>query len=264
MKRFRMILCILALLLGMPVWSAAAEAETERDVTGMMEDSLLEELELEEMQDSVDRLLGESELSVEDSLDRLMEGEDPADGTELGENIISQIRRAFREQKETWIQMLILVLAAALLSNFAALFENGQMGEMAFYMIYLLVFALLLKNFQALSGQISEMLRGLVTFMKALIPAYYLTIAAASGVSSAAMFYQAVLLAVWLVEYLLIYLILPGIHVYLLLSLVNQLSKEDFLSHMAELLKNIISWVLKTALGLIIGMQLTAKMLPPP
>ena len=57
MKRFRMILCILALLLGMPVWSAAAEAETERDVTGMMEDSLLEELELEEMQDSVDRLL---------------------------------------------------------------------------------------------------------------------------------------------------------------------------------------------------------------
>ena len=52
-----MILCILALLLGMPVWSAAAEAETERDVTGMMEDSLLEELELEEMQDSVDRLL---------------------------------------------------------------------------------------------------------------------------------------------------------------------------------------------------------------
>ena len=62
-----------------------------------------------------------------------MEGEDPADGTELGENIISQIRRAFREQKETWIQMLILVLAAALLSNFAALFENGQMGEMAFY-----------------------------------------------------------------------------------------------------------------------------------
>ena len=57
MKRFRMILCILALLLGMPVWSAAAEAETERDVTGMMEDSLLEELELEEMQDSVDGLL---------------------------------------------------------------------------------------------------------------------------------------------------------------------------------------------------------------
>ena len=263
MKRFRMILCILALLLGMPVWSAAAEAETERDVTGMMEDSLLEELELEEMQDSVDRLLGESELSVEDSLDRLMEGEDPADGTELGENVISQIRRAFREQKETWIQMLILVLAAALLSNFAALFENGQMGEMAFYMIYLLVFALLLKNFQALSGQISEMLRGLVTFMKALIPAYYLTIAAASGVSSAAMFYQAVLLAVWLVECLLIYLILPGIHVYLLLSLVNQLSKEDFLSHMAELLKNIISWVLKTALGLIIGMQLTRNLVAP-
>lgn len=253
------------LLLGaapLPV-SAETVEEEDTDVTLMMEDSLMDEMDLEEIQKSVDELLGNTDLSVQDSVDRLMAGENIVSGTDMKENVFTQIVRAFREQKETWVQLLVLVLAAALLSNFASLFENGQMGEMAFYMIYLLVFALLLKNFQTLSGQIAEMLQGLVSFMKALIPAYYLTIAAASGVSSAAMFYQVVLIAIWLVEHLLIYLILPGIHVYLLLSLVNQLSKEDFLSHMAALLKNIISWILKTALGLIIGMQLTRNLVAP-
>lgn len=238
-------------------------AGEQEDTSLILEDSLMDQMELEEVQESVDNLLGNSGLSVSESVDRLMAGEDLVSGTSLKENIFSQISGVFRSQKQTWIQLLVLVLAAALLSNFAALFENGQMGDMGFYMIYLLVFALLLKNFQTLSGQLREMLEGLVTFMKALIPAYSITIAAAAGSSSAAMFYQIVLVAIWLVENLLIHLILPGIQIYLLLSLVNQLSREDFLSHMVNLLKNIISWVLKTALGLIIGIQVTKNLVAP-
>ena len=130
-------------------------------------------------------------------------------------------------------------------------------------MVYLLVFALLLKNFQVLSSQIASALEGILGFMKALVPAYYLAIATASGASSAAMFYQIVLIAISLVENLLVYLILPGIQIYVLISLVNQLSKEDFLSHMAELLKSCISWIMKTALGLVIGMQVTRNLISP-
>ena len=259
----RAVFLFLLVILGAAVPALAAPEGEDADTSLMIEDSLMEEMDLEEIQQSVDELLEDPDLSVEDSMNRLMSGENILSGTKMRENVFSQILRAFREQKETWVRLLVLVLAAALLSNFAGLFENGQMSEMAFYMIYLLVFVLLLKNFQALSGRIGEMLQGLADFMKALIPAYYITIAAASGASSAAMFYQAVLIAVWLVEHLLIYLILPGIHVYLLLSLVNQLSKEDFLSHMASLLKNIISWILKTSLGVIIGMQLTRNLVAP-
>lgn len=238
-------------------------AGEQEDTSLVLEDSLMDQMELEEVQESVDNLLENSGLSVSGSVDRLMAGEDLVSGTALKENIFSQISGVFRSQKQTWIQLLVLVMAAALLSNFAALFENGQMGDMGFYMIYLLVFALLLKNFQTLSSQLREMLEGLVAFMKALIPAYSITIAAAAGSSSAAMFYQIVLVAIWLVENLLIHLILPGIQIYLLLSLVNQLSREDFLSNMANLLKNIITWVLKTALGLIIGIQVTKNLVAP-
>ena len=112
------------------------------------------------------------------------------------------------------------------------------------------MFALLLRNFQALSSQLSAALEGILNFMNVLVPAYYIAVATATEASSAAMFYQIVLFVITLVERLLIYLILPGIQIYVLISLVNQLSREDFLSRMAELLKTCISWVMKTALGL--------------
>ena len=255
---------LVAFLLWMSACTAGASGKEEgEDETLLLEEDLLDQMELEEIQQAVDGLLGSSGLSVEDSVDRMLNGEDPVSGTEMKKNIFSQIGGAFREQKETWMQLLVLVMAAALLANLAALFENGQMGDMGFYLIYLLVFVLLLKNFQALGGQLRDMLESLVSFMRALVPAYSITIAAASGSSSAAMFYQVVLVAIWLVENLLIHLILPGIQIYLLLSLVNQLSREDFLSHMAGLLKTAISWVLKTALGLIIGIQITKNLVAP-
>ena len=243
--------------------SAVSAGEAERDGSLILEDSLKEQMELEEIQDSVDRLLGENRLSVSGSVDRLLQGEDPVSGTELKKNLFEQLSGVFREQRETWIQLLVLVLAAAMLSGFSALFENGQLGDIGFYMIYLLVFALMLKNFQTLSGGLRELLEGLTGFMRALVPAYSIAVAAASGASSAAMFYQIVLAAIWLVENLLILLILPGIRIYLLISLINQLSREDFLSHMARLLKNAISWILKTALGLIIGIQVTKNLVAP-
>ena len=59
----------------------------------------------------------------------------------------------------------------------------------------------------------------------------------------------------WLVEWLLLTLILPGANLYVLLCMVNHLSKEDMLSKMAELLETMINWSLKTMLGAVLGLQ---------
>ena len=252
-------------LISTAVVPAAADADgnTDDGLTLEIEESLFSEMDMEEIQETVDRLLGEDEFSFSDSVARLANGEDVFSGTDFAGNALSLITEAFSGQREIWLRILVLVLAAALLSNFAALFESNQMGEMGFYMIYLLIFALLLKNFQLLSSQLSAAMEGILTFMNALVPAYYIAVATATGASSAAMFYQIVLFVITLVERLLIYLILPGIQIYVLISLVNQLSREDFLSRMADLLKTCISWVMKTALGLVIGMQITRNLISP-
>lgn len=103
----------------------------------------------------------------------------------------------------------------------------------------------------------------LTQFMKGLAPAYFVAVSAASGTLTATAFYQGVLLLVWLVEWLLLTLILPGANLYVLLCLVNHLSKEDMLSKMAELLETLISWSLKTMLGAVLGLQAVRGLVAP-
>lgn len=153
------------------------------------------------------------------------------------------------------MRILLLVLAAALFSNFAAVFENGQIGDVSFYMIYLLLFTILMNSYQSLGISLGKQLDWLTQFMKGLAPAYFVAVSAARRGIDCHAFYQGVLLLVWLVEWLLLTLILPGANLYVLLCLVNHLSKEDMLSKMAELLETLISWSLKTMLGAVLGLQ---------
>lgn len=53
------------------------------------------------------------------------------------------------------------------------------------------------------------------------------------------------------------------IHAYVLISMVNQLSKEDMLSKCAQLTKTLADWILKTALGVILGLNFVQSLILP-
>ena len=166
-------------------------------------------------------------------------------------------------EKQTFFKILFLVLVAAIFSNFAEVFENGQIGDVCFYMIYLLLFTILISAYQELGNSLEKQLRWMTEFMKGLAPAYFTAVAAASGTISAAVFYQGVLLLVWLVQWVLLTLLLPGANMYILLCLVNNLTREDMLSKMAELLETLINWGLKTMLGAVLGLQAVRGLVAP-
>lgn len=234
-----------------------------RDIASDTVDELWDKMDLETVQDAIDKLLADEDISFRGLMGELMRGEQPFSIETLKRAVFSLLDSSWSTQKKLWINLLILVLAAALFANFSSIFESGQLGEMSFFFIYLIIFALLIRNFSALSSEITETLAGIITFMKALAPAYFIAVAAASGASTATAFYQVILLGITAVEYLILYLVIPGIHVFLLLSLVNHLSKEDFLSKMAELLKNVIGWTMQAILGVLAGLQILQNLIAP-
>ena len=123
--------------------------------------------------------------------------------------------------------------------------------------------ALILKNFQSSGENLKAVITSLVAFMRILTPSYYLAAAAAGGASSAVMFYQMLLLVILAVEKLLLALVLPMIHIYLLIALVNDLSGEEILSHMTELLETCVNGLLKSSLGVLVGMQMIRNLIAP-
>ena len=160
-------------------------------------------------------------------------------------------------------ELFLLVLAGAVLGSFSSLFEGKQVRDASFYMVYLLALALILKNFQSSGENLKAVITSLVAFMRILTPSYYLAAAAAGGASSAVMFYQMLLLVILAVEKLLLALVLPMIHIYLLIALVNDLSGEEILSHMTELLETCVNGLLKSSLGVLVGMQMIRNLIAP-
>lgn len=250
--------------------SSEGAVTSPEETGGIVQDSkkqtgeaLLEDLELSQMQEAVNELLGKETFSIEEALKRVLQGE-TLFSKEFFLNLVKNfLAEHFLADRETLAQVLLLVLMAALFSNFTHVFGSSQTGEASFYVVYMLLLAILIHFFSTVSQELSESLGGFITFMKALMPSYFLAVTAASGAATAMVFYEMVLAVIYVIQVLLLKAVIPGICAYVILKLVNYLHKEDFLSKLADLLKLILEWTMKTCTAVILGMQIIQNMISP-
>ena len=67
----------------------------------------------------------------------------------------------------------------------------------------------------------------------------------------------------FLLETAMMKIMIPAVNYYLVLLILNQLSKEDYFSKLAELLELLISWGIKTVMGVVIGLQTVQCLIAP-
>lgn len=224
---------------------------------------LLEKMELDEIQDMMDELLGDRSFHLGEAIGKMITGEQPFSREMFLEILYEAVFGELERQRQNMFQLLLLVLAAAFFANFAKAFEKSQVGEISFYVIYLLLFALLMNLFGSMSSSLEENLSFLVSLMKAVAPAYYLAVAASTGITTASLFYQIVLILILMIQIAAVSLLLPCVNLYVLLEFVNHLSREEMLSRLSELLKMLVEWSLKTMLGVLVGMQVIQGLVAP-
>lgn len=224
---------------------------------------ILEELDLSRVQRMLDQMLGEESFSMKDMLDGLIKGEKVLSEDTVQEMVHSFLFSGLEKEKSLLIKILLLILLSAVLANFADVFESGQIGDICFYIVYLLLFILLMDSFSSVTRSVQQTITWMAEFMRGLAPAYFLTISIAAGSSTAAVFYEGVLILTWLIQKVILNLLFPGACLYVLISLINNLSKEEMLGKMAELLDTAVSWGLKTLLGMVVGLQVVRGLIAP-
>ena len=136
----------------------------------------------------------------------------------------------------------------------AALLEASMMVGAVLGLSLIHIF--LADSFFEAGNKLYQTILWMMEFMKVLAPAYFITVAAASGAVSAAVFYEGILILVWLLQWVLLNVLLPAADLYVLLCLVNHLSREEMLGKLSDLLAVMTSWGLKTLLGTVAGLQI--------
>ena len=159
--------------------------------------------------------------------------------------------------------MLLIALAAAVFTNFAGAFRSRQVSEISFYVLYMLLITLCLTAFRVAVEGVEERLGALTDFMQVLCPSYLMAVALASGSLTSMFFYNVILFLIYLVEVVMIRFLLPLVNVCLMVRVLGNLTGEDTLSELAELLKKLISWILRAMVTCIIGINVVQGLLAP-
>lgn len=226
-------------------------------------ENILKDLELDEVQKMLNEMMGEDSFSLKQMAADLIDGKEALSTETIQKFLRTVLFNGLENEKSLLLKLILLMFLAAVFANCAEVFGNGQIGEISFYVVYLMVFILLMNSFKEMSASLEKIISWMTEFMRGLAPAYFMAVSAASGTASAAVFYEGVLILVWMIQWILLNVLLPGAGFYVLLELVNNLSKEDMLDKLAELLNTAVSWGLKTLLGAAVGLQVVRNLVAP-
>lgn len=241
----------------------AAETQTEETLLDGVADGLEEYLDLEEIQSGFEELAGQTEFSFSETVLGLLKGEIPFEPRQIPALISSLFLGQLRQQRQMAIQILVIVLASALFSNFVKVFDSRQIADISFFMMYLLISTLLMRAFLTMSQSVADTCGALNRFMRLLLPSYLVTVVLSSGSFSAVGFYEITLFGIQLLQSLIVQLVLPAVRFYLVLLLLNQMSTEDLFSRFAELVETAVRWVTKSIFGVVVGLQAVQALVAP-
>lgn len=212
------------------------------------------EIDYQRIQQTIDEMsIGNEAFQFESYVSKLVRGEQGFSLKGILGEIGGGIQSEIKGKLSTIGVFLAITIAAAVFTNFSLAFRNGQTAETGFFVTYLLLYSLLATTFFASGALVSSALHKVLEFMKVLVPAYAMSIAFSTGAASSVIFYQGILFIITLVDILLIKIILPLIHLYMLVMLANNISHGEMLSKAGDLLEFVIRWSLKTVIAIVIG-----------
>lgn len=161
--------------------------------TGISEDAQTEkwiqQFSFDEVQNYIDQMFPEKNYNLEEMLRKITEGDYEEFLSQAGKMLRDKLFRAVESGRKYLIPIVFLAFLAALFHNFSQVFESGQLSETGFYVLYLLLIALCLKVFLAVTEWVSTGVEGLTAFMGVFCPLYFLAVAIAKGSVTAIAFY---------------------------------------------------------------------------
>lgn len=164
--------------------------------------------------------------------------------------------------RPAFVKMLILSVLFSVIHRLLAS-KRTYVSNIGFLMIYSILMVLLMQSFFLVRDIAMEGMDGILRLLHALIPTYAMAMIFTGNAVTGAFAYELAFFLVYLIEFLMKHFLVPLIHVFVLVLFLNHLFDEEKLSKLAELLEKVITFIVKTAFGAVIGLSVVQSLLAP-
>ena len=265
-KKGRFLFTILLVLIVFGLGTKIVDAAENPDMDAVQEDireALLSEFDFDEIEDSLTQMFPQEKITFGEVVSSLISGDMEETIRMFLQFLADQVSYEFDYNRKNLVYVLLVALTAAVFSSFAGAFKSRQISDISFYVMYMLLITLCLTAFRISAEGLEERLGSLVDFMRVLCPSYFLAVAFASGSVTSLFFYNVILFLIYIVELVIVRFLLPVVNIYIMVRVLGNLTGEDFLSEFADLIKKVVSWILKTLLVCVISVNVVQGLLAP-
>lgn len=227
----------------------------------MAQMSVQDYFDYQEVDQILEEIFPEEKLKFSELVARITEGESV--WQTLFDFFEQQFTYEFYGAKKSLVQILLIVLVAAVFHNFSEVFQNQQVAEIGFYALYMIFITICIGTFHTLLGAVEEGVTKLLNFFRALGPVYFMGVAITTGSATSIAFYNILLFIIHLAEALVKNILLPLVQTFFVFRILNEMSKEEYLSKFGELIQMLIKWILRVFLAGVAGISMIQGMLSP-
>ena len=211
----------------------------------------------------IEKALDNDDIDFTELVKKLATGQSEGVFYELFKSIINKLFGDLAYNKGAIVKIIVIAVISSLFTNMSIVLKKTEMSETGFYVTYMLLITVLTGGFVVMAEVVVSALNTVVTFMNALIPAFFLSVGISTGSVSAIGFSQIVLIAIALIEKIILRFIIPMVNVYVVILLVNNIVSEDYFSKFAGVLKTFILWSLKGFVTLLMGANIIQGIILP-
>lgn len=228
------------------------------DITTFYTDYNMDNLERQ-----IDNLFPDWNIQYYELFSSIIQGNGLQSIKEMGMEIIQTFSDEILSMKSVLVTLILLGIISAVFLSLTNAFQNHYIADSGFYVTYLIMIIFLIKVFAEVFLVAESTLENVTSFLRLVLPTYFLTVTASGGGVTAVGFYQIFMIVVYGIEALLLGMMLPITGCFVLLSIVNGIWEEERLSLLLRLLKRGISGSLKVLLTIVSGTGFLQSMITP-
>ena len=209
-----------------------------------------------------DLLPGRSTDSL-DFIEDVLKGNWALDPALFWRYIAGTITGVFDDWRRLFVSVLVLFILVALVSNLMSALKNEGAAKAAktFFIVCQLV--VLINAFHEVLGIVEEAMTRMIEFLKLMIPAYMICIAAAGSGLTALIFYKLLLGFLCLIEGIVAASLTTVVEGYVMLGVVESVWGEERFKGLMDLIKKGLQWVLKMMIVVMSGSSILQVIITP-
>lgn len=193
------------------------------------------------------------QINFKDFMVSLIKGENVLDGGKILNGILKIVFSEVVDNSALLAKLLILGILCSLFTNIQTAFERDGVGEVAFYVCYLILISLSIKSFVIAMEITWKAINDMVVLIQVLLPILLTLLVAVGGITTSSLFKPVILGAVSIISTLMKDIILPLIFYSTVVGIICKISSRIQINKISSLIRQISTAIIGISLTIFIG-----------